>query len=83
MVRPGYTRLSRLPFGLSYGAFAIGIFLIGNFVMVDSPRFPKSSGIGPKKALLNSMVKTMSLIILKNVLIITIQTLIILGGRLA
>ena len=28
-----------------------GLFLIGNFVMVDSPRFPKSSGIDPKKAL--------------------------------
>ena len=27
------------------------LFPIGNFVMVDSPRFPKSSGIGPKKAL--------------------------------
>ena len=45
--------MSRLPFGLSYGAFAIGIFLIGNFVMVDSPRFPESSGVDPKKALEN------------------------------
>ena len=27
------------------------LFLNGNFVMVDSPRFPKSSGIDPKKAL--------------------------------
>ena len=25
------------------------LFLIGNFFMVDSPRFPKSSGIDPKK----------------------------------
>ena len=28
------------------------LFIIGNFVMVDSPRFPKSSGIDPKKALI-------------------------------
>ena len=27
------------------------LFLIGNFAMVDSPRFPKSSGIDSKKAL--------------------------------
>ena len=27
------------------------LFLIGNFVMVGSTRFPKSSGIDPKKAL--------------------------------
>ena len=27
------------------------LLLIGNFGMVDSPRFPKSSGIDPKKAL--------------------------------
>ena len=35
-----------------YGAFALVYFLIGNFFMVDSPRFPNSSGIDPKKALL-------------------------------
>ena len=34
--------------------FCYCLFLIGNFVMVDSPRFPKSSGIDPKKALQNS-----------------------------
>ena len=28
------------------------LFLIGKFVMVDSPRFPKSSGIDPTKALI-------------------------------
>ena len=38
-------------FRLSYGDFCHLLFLIGNFVMVDSPRFPKSSGIDPKKAL--------------------------------
>ena len=27
------------------------LFLIGNLVMVESPRFPKSSGIDPKKGL--------------------------------
>ena len=31
----------------------IRLFLIGNFVMVGSPRFRKSSGIDPRKALLN------------------------------
>ena len=38
-------------FGLSYGAFAIVYFFIDNFVVIDSPRFPKSSGIDPKQAL--------------------------------
>ena len=33
------------------------LFLIGNFVMIDSPRFPKSSGIDPKKALPVSSVE--------------------------
>ena len=36
------------------------LFLIGNFVMVDSPRFPKSSGIDSKKALNNSAVINMA-----------------------
>ena len=38
-------------FGLSLWRFCHCLFLIGNFVMVDSPRFPKSSGIDPEKAL--------------------------------
>ena len=32
-------------------SFCHCLFLIGNFVMVDSPWFPKSSGIDPKKTL--------------------------------
>ena len=43
-------------FGLSCGAFAIVYSSFGNFVMVGSPRFPKSSGIDPKKALVFSSV---------------------------
>lgn len=41
-------------FGLSYGAFAIVFSSLGNlnFVMIELPRFSKSSGIDPKKALL-------------------------------
>ena len=39
-------------FGLSYGAFAIVYSSFGNIDMVDSPRFPKSSGIDPEKALI-------------------------------
>ena len=35
----------------SFLCFCHCIFLIGNFVMVDSPRFTKSSAIDPKKAL--------------------------------
>ena len=32
------------------------LFLIGNFFMVDSPRFPKSSGIDAKEALIITYV---------------------------
>ena len=39
-------------FGLSYGALAIVYSSFGNIDMVDSPRFPKSSGIDPEKALI-------------------------------
>ena len=39
-------------FGRCLWCFCHCLFLIGNFAMVDSPRFPKSSGIDPKKALL-------------------------------
>ena len=39
--------------------FIHSLFLIGNFVMVDSQRFPESSGIDPKKALvINSKAKS-------------------------
>ena len=37
-----------------FWCFCHCLFLIGNFVMVDSPRFPKSLGIDPKKALIIS-----------------------------
>ena len=40
--------------------FCHRLFLIGNFVLVDSPRFPKSSGMDPKKALNNSAVINMA-----------------------
>ena len=42
--------------GLVLWCFCHCLFLIGNFVMGDSPRFPKSSGIGPKKALINTAI---------------------------
>ena len=38
----------------SLWCFRHRLLLIGNFVVVDSPRFPKSSGIDPKKALIIS-----------------------------
>ena len=37
--------------GFVLWCFCHWLFLIGNFVMVASPRFPKYSGIDPKKAL--------------------------------
>ena len=40
--------------GLVLWCFCHCLFLIGNLVMVDSPRFPKSSAINPKKALIFS-----------------------------
>ena len=38
--------------------FCHSLFLINNFVVVDSPRFQKSLGIDPKKALLLIAVYT-------------------------
>ena len=40
--------------GLVFLMVLLPLFILhfGNFVLVDSPRFPKSSGIDPKKALL-------------------------------
>ena len=40
--------------GLVFLMVTLPLFIshVGNFVMVDSPRFPKSSGIDPKKACL-------------------------------
>ena len=39
-----------------FWCFCYCLFLIGNFVIVDSPRFPKYSGIDPKKAPLKIQV---------------------------
>ena len=51
LLRKNKRRRNLIGRGLVLWCLCHCLFLIGNVVMVDSPRFPKSSGIDPKTAL--------------------------------